>query len=217
MKNIVSAVCLLALFACNQKKDQKDSDTIKTDSLTNVAPTDNTPFVASGTDTLFNDLSNRFKVITAAFPDDSSVPGVESINVAVIPVDSIGTVKIPWNDNQQQLTKETEKEFETELMQCKNGKDTTDDVAETKMKKGYCERTGYSDASMGHFALVYYCSFVKENNLVVVELMTNWSSCGAGYETKAERKACETGREKDMKTLDMYMEKFISSLRTRRI
>ncbi len=180
MKNIISAIWFLALFACNQKKSQ-------TDSLNNVTSTDNTPFVPSGTDTLFNDLSNRFKVITRAFPD-STVPGYKFLQVAIIPIDSIGAVTIPWNDNQHQLTKETEKEFETELMQCKDGKDTADGVAQTKMKNGYCERTGYSDAAMGHYALVYYCSFVKENNLVVVELMTTWSSCGLVMKRKPKER-----------------------------
>ena len=217
MKRAIGVVCILVFLACCKNKKSTEKSAVIDSSLNDHPLAADTSHAQASMDTSFNDLSNRFKVTIPAFPD-TTLSAVEGLSVAVIPVDAIGAVKIPWSDNQQQLSKETEKEFETELLECKDGKDKNDETgAVTKMKKGYCERTGYGDAGMGHFGVIYYCSFKKDNNLVVIEMMTYWSNCATGYETKSEIKACEAERDKQEKAIDSYVESLVASLKIKRI
>lgn len=217
MKPLLYISILTIAIACGQKKDKQVSDTTTSDTSKQNHNQPDTLMSTSSTDTSFADLSKRFMVTISSYPD-TTMPNIEALNVAVIPLDSIAAVKIPWNDNQKQMTKETEKEFETELLECKDGKDKNGEAgAETKMKKGYCERTGYGDAGMGHVGYPYFCSFKKDNNLVVIEVMTYWSACTTGYETKKEMKECEDEKAKAMKQLDDYIAGLVATLKVKRL
>lgn len=215
MQKFLLGICVFILISCQNNK-QKEANTTSTDSLTKQPVAIDSLNTTTGTDTSFTDLSGRFRVTIPSYPD-STLPNIQGLNVAVIPVDSIGAVKIPWNDNQQQLTKETEKEFETELLQCIGGKDKTGEAsAETKIKNGYCERTGYGDAAMGQAGYNYYCALKKDNNLVIIEMMTLWPSCTTGFQTEKERKACRAEQDKAEKSIEDFIGKTVAALKVKR-
>jgi hypothetical protein len=200
---------IIVCISCNNKKDKEAK--VGSDTTSNQTGKDS---LGNGklVDTSFLDLTGRFRVSIPAYAD-TSIQNLTGLNVAVIPLDSLGTMKIAWNEYKQEVTKETEKEFETSLLECKNGKDKAIDAGVITVKKnGYCERTGYNDYAMGSVGTLYYCSYTKENNLVIIELFTRWSACGAGYETEAERKACETEKEAQKKKLDEFVENLVSKL-----
>lgn len=89
----------------------------------------------------YNALKNHLNA-----EDKGRLADVTDFRVAIIPLELIGKIKISWNDNQQQMTKETELEFETDLLSCSQGKEGED--VETKKRKTYCWRSGYGDAAM---------------------------------------------------------------------
>ena len=163
-------------------------------------------------DTTINDLSNRFKVTIPTLQVNLSA-FIDKINVAVIPLNSLGKVDIPWDDNQKQVTKETEKEFETNLLKCINGKDSGSDAGVIiKKKKSYCERTGYGDAAMGHYSELCYAGFTKENKLIIVELHTRWSTC-MNLAGKSRRKKCEADQALARQRIELMFENLVRKIK----
>ena len=167
-------------------------------------------------DTTINDLSSRFKVTIPAIPVNLS-DFTNKINVAVIPLNSLGAIDILWDPNQKQSTKETEKEFETELLKCINGKDAKGEAgAITKKNKLYCERTGYGDAGMGHYGELYYCGFVKSSRLIIVELSTYWSNC-MNFGSRSETKKCETNQAMARQRIELMFGNIVRKIKVLKI
>lgn len=133
---------------------------------------------------------------------------VRDFQVAVISLDSIGKKKLPWNENQQQFTKETEKEFEQELLSCSQGKDSSYSRTLVTKMKTYCRKTGYGDGGMGKLYDVNYVSFRKANYLIVFEFAVIWRNCQHGYEGE-QIKICETEEHEKRIRVDSYIDKLV--------
>ncbi len=184
-------------------------------------PENNKPYQAVHGLLTIHDLSNRFKVTMPNLP--ASIKGyAKQLNVAVIPRDSIGVVNIPWYITQDSMTRETESEFETEMLNCANGKDAA--LAETKKKilnssagkkQTYCERIGYGDGSAGHHGEIYYCSFVKGRNLVIVELSALWSNC-LSLADASDIRQCKTQQSIAREKIESYFKNIIGQIKITR-
>jgi hypothetical protein len=133
---------------------------------------------------------------------------IQSFSVAVIPTDSLGMKKIGWSETKEQLTQETEKEFETELLRCRNGKDKNGNAHATTVKrKLYCERVGYGEGAMGSFYEIHYYGFVKNKKLVIIEIVARFTNC-LNYEA-SEIPNCKAREAKARTNLIRMMEKIV--------
>jgi hypothetical protein len=185
-------------------------------------PGNSNPYWPSPRNLTMHDLSNRFKVTMPGLP--AGIKSYErALNVAVIPTDSIAAVHIPWYIIQDSMTTETEQAFETELLNCTNGKDST--LAETKKKvfttgsgkkQAYCERIGYGDGSAGHYGEIYYCSFVKGKNLVILEMSTLWENC-TFYGSASLIRHCQTEQSRARQGIDSYFKNIIAQIKITRL
>ena len=208
MKLLFFLAPLIICLSCQNKKEKGSASIDKNSAdTTSLKPGDKS----------ISDLSNRFTV--SYTPASGSSNQISDMQLAVIPVDSLGTVDIKWHQLKQESTKETEKEFETELLQCIDGKDKSGQPdAVTTKRKSYCERVGYSDGGgMGSYAIMHYGAFVKDNNLVIAEFFVNYSKCNIGYEEKSQKAACESENEKKRQAIDNFMENLAATARVRRI
>jgi hypothetical protein len=203
---------LLAVLSCNQKKEKE------TNSNTAIATTDTTKNPEQNSEGKLLDLSKRFTVSYKAVAD-SDIYLEDNLRFAVIPLDSIGAIDIPWHDMKKEVTKETEKEFETELLKCIDGKDKNiESSAVTEKRPLYCEREGYSDfGGMGSIPKMHYHAFVKGNNLIIAEMFLSWSKCTTGYETKKEQKDCRDENEKKKAALRTFMDEVVKTIQVTRI
>ena len=148
---------------------------------------------------ILDDISNRFQV-TIPGEFNKTIKQTEVFKVAIIPIDLIGTIKLPWHDNKEQLSSESEVEFENNMLNCVSGKDWK--FVKISRRKQYCERIGYSDAAMGKYFELHYCSFVKENKLVIIEYGMKFSTCTNEKSVK-ENKRCELEKNKKQKFIDI--------------
>lgn len=165
-------------------------------------------------DIILKDISNRFQV---AIPGElnQTIKQTEVFNVAIIPMDLIGTIKLPWHDNKEQLSNETEFEFENDMLNCRSGKDWKDNrgiLIKIIRRKEYCERIGYRDAAMQKYFELHYCSFVKDSKLIIIEYGMKFSNCSNGESVK-ENKMCELEKIKKQKLVDSGIAKIIVQMK----
>ena len=150
-------------------------------------------------DIILKDISNRFQV-TIPGALNKTIKQTEVFNVAIVPMDLIGITKLPWHENKEQLSNESEVEFENNMLNCVSGKDSK--FVKIIKRKQYCERIGYSDAAMGKYFELHFCSFVKENKLVIIEYAMIFSNCSMKNSAK-EKKMCELEKNKKQKLIDI--------------
>lgn len=155
------------------------------------------------------DISNRFQVLIPGALNQT-IGQTEVFNVAIIPIDLIGTLKLPWQDNKEQLSNESEVEFENNMLNCVSGKDWK--FVKIIKRKQYCERIGYSDAAMGKYFELHYCSFLKENKLVIIEYGMKCSTCSNENSVK-ENQRCELEKNKKQKNIDMGIAEIIFQMK----
>ncbi len=202
MRLLLIPAFIIILISCNNKKDKETekTDTVVTDTASKIPPKG----VA--------DLSNKFLVDYAPYTDTTLM--LEDVHFAVIPLDRIGLDSIPWHGMMKDFTKESDKEFETEMMQCIDGKDKSPDAyAVTSKRPHYCEREGYSDnGGMGSYPILYYAGFVKDNNLVIAEFFNSYSKCSIGYETKKEQQDCEARNETERNAVRAFMDHVVETI-----
>ncbi len=166
-------------------------------------------------DIILQDISNRFQVsIPGAL--NKTIKQTAIFNVAIIPMDLIGRMKLQWHDNKEQLSNESEVEFENDMLNCVSGKDWKDKLGYfTKImkRKRYCERIGYLDAEMGgkYFEL-HYCSFVKDNKLVIIEYGMKFSDCSMNDSAK-EKKNCEIEKNNRQNFMDFGIAEMVVQMK----
>jgi hypothetical protein len=157
-------------------------------------------------DTSFLDITGIYRVSVPYISND-----VQNFQVAIIPPDSIGKKRIVWNDNQRQFTKETEEEFEKELINCSQGKDSTYAHILIIHKKNYCRKSGYSDGGMGKLYDVNYISFTRKDKLIVIEFAVIWRYCPHGYEGDGLKK-CESEEQEKKIRVDEFIDQLVGKL-----
>jgi len=155
------------------------------------------------------DISNRFQVLIPGALNQT-IGQTEVFNIAIIPIDLIGTLKLPWQDNKEQLSNESEVEFENNMLNCVSGKDWK--FVKIIKRKQYCERIGYSDAAMGKYFELHYCSFLKENKLVIIEYGMKCSTCSNENSVK-ENQRCELEKNKKQKNIDLGIAEIIFQMK----
>nr|WP_299415607.1 hypothetical protein [uncultured Emticicia sp.] len=155
------------------------------------------------------DISNRFQVLIPGALNQT-IGQTEVFNIAIIPIDLIGTLKLPWQDNKEQLSNESEVEFENNMLNCVSGKDWK--FVKIIKRKQYCERIGYSDAAMGKYFELHYCSFLKENKLVIFEYGMKCSTCSNENSVK-ENQRCELEKNKKQKNIDLGIAEIIFQMK----
>jgi hypothetical protein len=155
------------------------------------------------------DISNRFQVLIPGALNQT-IGQTEVFNIAIIPIDLIGTLKLPWQDNKEQLSNESEVEFENNMLNCVSGKDWK--FVKIIKRKQYCERIGYSDAAMGKYFEFHYCSFLKENKLVIIEYGMKCSTCSNENSVK-ENQRCELEKNKKQKNIDLGIAEIIFQMK----
>ena len=160
-------------------------------------------------DIILKDISNRFQV-TIPGALNKTIKQTEVFNIAIVPMDLIGALKLPWQDNKEQLSNENEVEFENNMLNCVSGKDWK--FVKIIRRKQYCERIGYSDAAMGKYFELHYCSFVKENKLVIIEYGMKFSTCTNEKSVK-ENKRCELEKNKKQKFIDIGIAEIIFQMK----
>ena len=133
MKVFIAYACLLFLISCGQNKNKdKITSTDTTVSTVTTVPVNNNMGAT--------DLTNRYYISFQPFTD-SAYFDPSNFRIAVIPVDSLGQKEIEWSEMKKGNSVESEKEFDTELMNCIDGKDKNSETPATTVKKGaYCER-----------------------------------------------------------------------------
>jgi hypothetical protein len=160
-------------------------------------------------DIILKDISNRFQV-TIPGALNKTIKQTEVFNIAIVPMDLIGALKLPWQDNKEQLSNESEVEFENNMLNCVSGKDWK--FVKIIKRKQYCERIGYSDAAMGKYFEFHYCSFLKENKLVIIEYGMKCSTCSNENSVK-ENKRCELEKNKKQKFIDIGIAEIIFQMK----
>ena len=164
-------------------------------------------------DTSFSDLTDKYIIILPAinYPEN-----LVNLKIAVIPLSAIGKKKIGWNDSRTSMTKETEKEFETELLKCTDGKDKGGAAAATTVKKPlYCERVGYYEGAAGSNYDTHYCSFQKDKMLIVVEFAARWQNCDR-YEEAEGKKQCAANKIKLTNAIGRMEANIVSFIKVRK-
>lgn len=161
-------------------------------------------------DTSFTDLSGKY---TITMPLMRTPDNVINLKVAVISTSALGNTKIHWNETKTSYTKETEKEFEVEMLRCADGKDKTSDAAATTVKKTlYCERVGYGEGAAGSTYDLHYCSFSKDKLLVIIEFAARWQNCGMADDAAGNKK-CEANKIKQTKAISRMVEGMVKGIR----
>jgi hypothetical protein len=205
MKVFFAYTCLLFLISCGQNKNK--NKITSTDTIVGTVPT----VPVNNNMEATPDLTNRYYISFQAFTD-STYFDPSNFRIAVVPVDSLGQKEIDWSEMKKGNSVESEKEFETELMNCIDGKDKNSETPAITVKKaGYCEREGYTDHSgMENYPWLYYGAFVKDNKLVIAELFTSFSKCK--METKKEKEECEAENEKQRKSIRSFMDNLVKTI-----
>jgi hypothetical protein len=163
----------------------------------------------TSSDTTFSDITGEYKCTLPILSKD-----IQDLRVAIIPLDSIGKKHISWNDNQQQLTRESETKFERDLLSCKEDiiLDSEKDTVKTKKEKTYCIRIGYEDHGMGKTYKVNYISFKKSNALVVIEFAVIWRYCPHGQDQEDLIKECEKEEANKRIRIDAFVDKVVNRI-----
>ena len=176
-------------------------------------PLGNLSSTTSVKDTSFPDLTAKYTVmlLRVIYPEN-----VLNLKIAVIPLNAIGKNKIDWCDSKTQMTKETEKEFETELLKCTDGKDkTVEDLATTSKKLLYCERVGYGEGAAGSLYEIHYCSFVKDKMLIVIEFTARWVNCDM-FEDARGKKRCAAKKLRLITAIDRMVVNIVKTIKIKK-
>ena len=205
MKGLIISSCLLVIVSCSQNKNKNTGSFADTTQVTDSSTSINKK------DQAHLDLTGRYHISFQPFTD-STYFDPASFRIAVIPVAALGAVDIDWSEMKKGNSVETEKEFETALLNCVDGKDKTSETPAAVAKKDlYCEREGYTDhGGMESYPWLYYGAFVKDNKLVIAELFTSFSKCKA--ETKKEREECEAENENLRKAIRRFMDNLVKTI-----
>ena len=161
-------------------------------------------------DTGFKDLSGKYAITMPAirFPDN-----VINLRVAVISTSLLGKTRIAWSETKTSYTKETEKEFEIEMLRCADGKDKTNESGAVTVKKPlYCERVGYSEGAAGSRYDLHYCSFSKDKLLIIIEFTARWQNCAMSEDAEGAKK-CEANKIKQTKSMATMVEKMVKMMK----